>query len=160
MADIYANIASTKVATSGTSIVFQELLTGIELGKGRGMIIDQIDYSLSENEIGRLADSDAIVMAWVTSNALTSLALNTKGVIDEVAYVRVDFGTAASAQILKTPIERKFDPPIIIAAPRIYLAAQAIAGSTYNLVSRIYFRYVDLKPQEYLEIAESFVLVG
>lgn len=158
--DTYANIASATVVANGTTLAFAELQTGISLGQGVGIIIDQIDYYYNRTGIGVLADNEEVVMAWTTSNTLTDLLPTNSRVIHVDRLGRTDFGTAAAGTFKSIPVERKFTPPMIVAAPRIYLAIGAVASITQNFNSRIYYRYIKLSAQEYLELAEAFVLVG
>ena len=159
--DKYANMASNEVELVAGALDFSELLTGISLGQGMGIIIDQIDYYPGSNLIVDLdAANDTLEMAWTTSNAIDEINVNNRGVIHR-ASMTVQGSVDLSGQFFLTfPLNYQFFPPIIVAAPRIYLAVQGDAGLTGTLYSRLYFRYVKLTAQEYLELAESFVLVG
>lgn len=161
MPDNYANIAEAQVTANGTTIAFTELQTGISLAQKRGIVIDKIEYTFARDDIGALADNEDINIGWVTSNSITSLNTNQKQVIHAVTLGRVDMGTAATAQIYEMPVQFMYTPPLIVAAQRIYLAVDSADSGSQNIhSSRLYFRYIDLKTEEYLEIAESFVLVG
>ena len=159
--DKYANMASATVDVNGT-ITFTELLTGISLGQGMGILIDQIDYTPSIAALADIdADSDAIQYGWCTSNAVTTLANSQKQVIHAGFLAGVAHGTAGNMNLIDIPLTRQFFPPLIVAAPRLFLASLGAGTVTEGSVeSRIYYRYISLSSQEYLEIAESFVLVG
>jgi len=158
--DLYANMGTTTVTLNGATIVFSELQTGISLGQGMGIIIDQFDYYFPFDNIDGLATGEQMIAAWTTSNSITSLSVTNRAVIHNSIMGRVDMGTAASGQILQQPNQHKFTPPIIVAAPRIYLACKGVSGQSNTISSRILFRYLKLTPQEYLELAETFILVG
>lgn len=160
--DMYANMASASITLVDNSLEFTELVTGISLGQGTGILIDKIEYSLLTAE-GALDDGKNIQIGWCTSNAVTAMNLNDRRVLHRMLKERTDYGTAGNARISKDPDHFEFTPPIIVAAPRLYLAATASASSGANslvLFSRFYFRYIDLTDKEYLEIAETFILVG
>lgn len=159
--DIYANMASNSVAANGVTLTFNELLTGISLGQGMGLIIDEIDYYIDSTLRESMdADTDYIFGAWTTSNAITDIEIDNRSVIHKMSTQILFEGTPANAMVQNNPVVFQFLPPIIVAAPRIYLAVDGKAGLTGALRSRIYFRYIKLSPQEYLELAEAFILVG
>lgn len=159
--DQYANIANASAAVEDGTINFTEILTGISLGQGKGIVIDQIDYSLSISTLQAMdTDGDLVQFAWTASNSITTLELDQKSVIHKAQLNRVHAGTPANAIFIENPYIYQFFPPIIFASPRIYLAAKGTGLTAGFVKSRLYFRYVDLSAQEYLEIAESFVLVG
>lgn len=162
--DRYANIAAASVTESGVStITFAELLTGISLGAGVGILIDAIDFYVAKASMAEFTTAtDAIEMAWCVSNNVPALSDPSENrIIFAHQLFRFDFGVAASAQYFSFPIHRDFFPPLIVAAPRIYLAAEATGlASACTVRSRLFFRYVDLETKEYLEIAEAFILVG
>ena len=165
ISDKYANMANASVEVTAGALAFTELLTGISLGQGTGIIIDQIDYYINPNMLADFdTDVDTLRIAWTASNSITSIDTDQKSVIHTIAAMRIDFGTSVTDEsrtaLVFMPITKQFFPPIIVAAPRLYLAATGDAGLTGSVKSRVYFRYVKLSSQEYLEIAESFVLVG
>lgn len=159
--DKFANIASAATPPITGGIQFVELLTGISLGQGMGIIIDQIDYMFDDTMYAdMLTAGDWVRFGWVTANTLTVLAMENKGVIHMGQLVYIQDGTPATSVIHHDPKPFQFFPPIIVAAPRIYLAVQSGGVTAGTLRSRLYFRYVSLTSQEYLELAESFILVG
>lgn len=161
--DRFANMASAKVVQSAANtLTFTELITGISLGTGVGMLIDQIDMIYTKETIALMtSDTDHVEAAWTVSDAPTVLGVNDRRIIDYQQISRHDLGTAGTGILLKQPNIRQFFPPIIVAAPRIYLAMQSAGlASAGTLLSRMYFRYIDLTDKEYLEIAETFILVG
>lgn len=160
--DVYANMATAQVTGADGSIVFAELLTGISIGQGIGILIDSVDYYYMSAKV-LLADGKTAKLAWVTSNALTSISIDDRRIIHYNESGRVDHGTAGNSQIVVQPDTYDFSPPIIVAAPRLYLAVElpASSGATGEVFrARFRFRYVDLTDKEYLEIAETFILVG
>jgi len=163
--DRYTNLASAHaIETVSATINFAELVTGISLGVGIGMLIDQIDYEFRVSSIEDLvAVGDFMDAGWFTSNAPSVMDMDDRRLIHKCRLqAEPVIGTPASAaNPFQQPLVYQFFPPMIIAAPRIYLAAHSgslAAGA--DVRSRLYFRYIDLSTQEYLELAEAFILVG
>lgn len=163
--DKYANIASATVVESAAgTITFAEVQTGISLGSGVGMLIDKISYWFSAGTIADLvAAADYVQAGWFTSNQPASFSLSDRRIIDMIHLdVEPVIGTAASGGTpSKQPYFHDYTPPIVVAAPRLYLVVNSSSLAAAAVVfSRMYFRYIELTDKEYLEIAESFVLVG
>lgn len=162
--DQFPNIvAATVTPASAGAITFTEILTGVSLGQGIGMLIDRMEWQPSQNTLQDLDnDGDDITVAIVTVNTLTALNVITdRRIICYDSITRIDAGTAANALVLRTPFVRDFQPPLILAAPRLYVAMDATGAAVAGSVSfRVYFRYIKLTPQEYIELAEAFVLLG
>lgn len=161
--DRFANIAAIGVTqTAANSTNFTQMLTGISLGEGRGIIIDQIDYMPINQAIDELLiAADQIRFGIFSSDSITDFEDITQRRILHSAYLKAAVsGTPASWNVIKMPLVHQFFPPMIFAAPRLY-AGVASAGFTaaITVYFRIYFRYVTLSPQEYIELAEAFVLI-
>lgn len=161
--DRFANVVSAIVNTTADALTFTEMLTGISLGQGVGMLIDEIDYHPSNGALNLMtADGDSIQMGITTSNDILNLTdFEDRRIIHMSDIMRQDLGTAASAQIIFLPKVFQFFPPLIIAAPRLYLAmdTSGLSAGVGGRV-RIYFRYIELTAAQYIELAEAFVLVG
>lgn len=162
--DRFANVAAVRVTeTAANTLTFAEMLTGISLGQGVGMIIDQIDYSPAPSVLGDLvAAGDVIHMGITTSDDINDLsARSDRRILHQMALLALQVGTVVSLSVEKTPYVHQFFPPMIIAAPRVYLAVVGTSLAAPAVVDiRIYFRYITLTPQQYLELAESFILTG
>jgi len=163
--DRYTNLATTSVTESAAgTLTYAELATGISLGQGIGMLIDQIDYYVNASVIEDIVGAgDSVVMGWATSNAPPSIAATDRRFL-HIAQLIVEppIGTPASAgRPIQMPLVYQFFPAMIVAAPRLFLGIQ---GSSLNaaaiMTSRMYFRYIELSDKEYLELAEAFILVG
>ena len=159
--DRFANILMAEVVESGANtLTFKEILTGISLGMGIGMIIDQIDYWPPTNMGAQLvATIDRIRMGFTVSDSITELNADDRSIIHMVEFH--SGGAAAVPQIHTNPIPFQFFPPIIRASPRLFLAieGESIAAAV-TAQARMYFRYIDLSTQEYLELAETGLVIG
>lgn len=161
--DRFANLASAVVTLSAAdTLTFTELQTGIGLGQGVGILIDMIDYEVSPAMLELMtASGDQVACGWSTSDAVTDVNVNERRVIDYTRISRHDHGTAASGEFVLQPQRKTFIPSLVIAAPRLYLFGFSVGlASVGTIRSRIFFRYIDLTDKEYLELAETFILVG
>ena len=163
--DRYSNLLSANVLESAAgTITFQEIVTGISLGQGIGMLIDQIDYYPSGSGLELLvATLDQMQLAWTVNTSLSSLNPDTSGVIHTISiHTGAPIGTPASnGRPIILPLQYQFFPAMIVASPRLYFACVGTnLAAVFSARSRLYFRYVSLSSQEYLELAEAFVLVG
>lgn len=159
--DRYANIAMVQVVESGAqALTYTELLTGVSLGAGIGILIDQIDYYFPPASLALLvADSDGIEVGWSVSNTPTTIDASDRAFI-HVAGLQVGLLTSGG-WLHRQPLSFQFFPPIIRASPRMYLAVEGFAtGAAITCRSRLYFRYIDLSTQEYLELAETGLVLG
>lgn len=157
--DKYANVATVSVTASGASVVFSEFITGISLATGMGILIDKIEYWFNKADQQVLINNESMMMGIVTNNSLTAIDPSKAQVLHHTMVHRTDYGTAANALLHKFPTVFDFVPPMIVAAPKLYLAFDSSdAGSANIHYARIYFRYIKLTTQEYLELAEAFIL--
>jgi len=164
--DNFANIAAIRVTESAANtLTYAELATGISLGQGIGMIIDGWDWKVtraSKTTALANAEGDGADLAMCTSNSLTDLTnFNDRRMILKAdTYVQVT-GAVTSQQQMSLGWKDTFSPPLIIAAPRLFFAVKGTGLTTALVVDfRLYFRYIDLSVQEYLELAEAFTLTG
>lgn len=162
--DRFANIAASSVTeTAANTLTFVEMLTGISLGQGVGMLIDQIDYHIGASALQDLvAADDTLEMAITASNDVSDLSdVTDRRIIHQMKVQAMIVGAVVSLSHIVQPYPWQFFPPLIIASPRIHLAAKgtSLVGAA-TVSTRIYFRYIALTPQQYLELAEAFVLTG
>jgi len=164
--DIYANIAATRVVESAANtLTFSELSTGIGLGMGVGLIIDKLEW---EPKVAGIAvanfagDADQIEVALCSQNSIADLTgFNDRRIlVKDSMYLRVA-AAAVTQHIIQLPFMKQYNPPIIIAAPRLFFAVKGTGmGAAVTIDFRLYFRYINLDVQTYLELAEAFVLTG
>ena len=166
--DKYSNVAAVAVTQAAANVqAYQELLTGISLGQGVGMVIDQIDYWPSSLFAEIVASTDGASIAWTVTTAAANL-LSGSAKTDSRVIHQTDLSPAAAGVAVNSithpivsPLTYQFFPGLIVAAPRLYLSLQTTGfAAVATAQSRIYFRYLELSSQEYLELAEAFILVG
>lgn len=162
--DRFANVAAVRTVMSAANVLtFSELLTGISLGQGVGMLIDQIDYHLSSaSERELVGSADSMVCALTTSNDITDISdMQDRRILHSMVKTPVVVGSVVSLVISLRPVVFQFFPPLILAAPRIQFGVDSAGfGAAGTVDVRIYFRYITLSPQQYLELAEAFILTG
>lgn len=164
--DKFANVLVGKCTTAGATVVNNEITTGISLGEGYGILIDQIDYILTSTvyaDFAAGAAGDALSMGWFVQSpsAAADFAYDNSRMLHRSMVYRTDYGAAASGFLIKDPYEYKYDPPLIMASPKIIFSCSGSAAiSGGDCFSRLYFRYIKLTQSEYLELAEAFVLLS
>ena len=158
--DRFANVMAAKIVmASVNTLAFTEILTGISLGQGVGILIDEIDYHFVSGTYRELITAaDDLAIAVTTSNAITDIEDHEdRRIIHGMSLISVGVPVA----VHQSPYIHQFFPPMIIAAPRIYLAMNTSGfGGPGTGFLRLFFRYISLTPQQYIELAEAFVLVG
>lgn len=166
--DRFANIASIGVTMSGANtLTFASINTNMGfLGRrdqALAMIIDEIQYSPDSGPINEMtAATDVVEMGLTTSSLVTSLPdLTDQRVLDFHKWLRADYGTAASAQILEFPARKQFFPPLITAERTIFLGMRTVGlASAGGGNLRILFRVETLTAGELVELSEVFRLTG
>lgn len=160
--DKYTNVLTAQCTGVMSNVpAFAEVNIGTSLGIGRGILIDHIDYWPTAEGIALMTtNQDWIRMGWSTRTQ-DHLDIMSSSTIDALQITRADFGSAASGLLYEMPMRTWYAPPIILASPKIYLAYESDGlADILTITSRLFFRYVDLTTQEYLEIAETFILTG
>lgn len=153
------------VMSAADTLTFQELNTGVSLGQNLGILIDEIDYYVTQPNIGLMsADSDRISIALTSDNtpsAIHSDDMSDRRIIDSYHLGTRVVGAIVSQGFLEYPVRHQFFPPIIIASPQLYVGMETAGlASAGNAVVRILYRFIPLSAQDYLELAETFLLTS
>ena len=167
ISDRFANIAATAVTeTAINTLTYQEVQFGVSLGNRRGLLIDQIDYFIRPATIAGnwVTANDFTIMAWCIDDTLTTLVdnFNNRKILHAM-HIGMQLYSLVGVNYFVNPYIHQFFPPLIV-APRngsLFLAIES--SSQVNVVgvqSRLYSRFIDLSTQDYLELAESFDLMG
>jgi len=167
ISDRFANIASAQVTESAiNTLTFVEVQFGVSIGQRRGLIIDQIDYFITPGSFqgNWLTSSDNTLMAWVTRNDIPTLIDNfNDNRVLHMMSAQIHVLTAVGGTFIFSPFTHQFFPPLIVAprAGSLFLAIQSTSQiNVVGVQSRMYFRFIDLDKEDYLELAEAFDLVG
>jgi hypothetical protein len=164
--DQYANIAyGNAIEAVAGNMAFGEIHSGVSMFDKVAWLISRIEYNVALGYVNLILDqSDAIYMGLVTSNSLTTFALDQQAVLDYKALQESDFGTPANAILYEQPMTRDFSTlpggGLLVPPNPIYMAVQGISlAAVARVMCRIYFTYVELKPEEYWELVEARRLV-
>lgn len=154
----YANVAfGTVTMSAANTLTFAQILFGVGLFEGKALVVHRVGFYPSvatEREVVTAADS--YIMALTTSNRLTALDLSEPAVV--IWKRRVGIGVAVESvnqpheiDFTQLPGGGKLLPanPIFIGMTSLGFAA---AGS---MTVRIEFTFVELSPQDYLEVIQS-----
>jgi len=161
--DRFANVGAAQVTESAANtITFQELQFPISLGAGVGLLIDQIDYYLTNDLV--VAAGDFVHMAWSLRDDVTTLvsSFNQRSII-HTCFKQIVVLSAVGFETDRWPWTYQFFPPLLVAPNRgrLFLGVQGVSLSAAAIVqSRIYTRYLPLTDRDYLELAEAFDLIG
>lgn len=160
--DRYSNIlAGTVTETGANTITFDEINLPVSLATRRGILIDEVRYFPNAAALNDLvAEGDVITAGVVTSENVTDLNDPTdRRILDQFALTAHVNGTAASGLVAKAPYIHQLFPPIIFAGQRIFFALAGVGlDAAATMRFRLHYRFIDLTPAEYLEIAETFQL--
>ena len=162
--DVFPNLAAARTLLSAANtLTFTQVLTGVNLGAGVGMLIDKVQFYPDNASIGLMADdSDELMFAITTSNLLTDLTTMTDRRILLMKRILGNLvGVAANFEHYELPFEMSFTPPLIFASPQLFIAGDSTGlAAPMTFDTRLYFRYITLTAQEYIELAEQFILLG
>jgi len=164
--DIFANIAyGSAIETAAGTMAYGEITSGIAMFEKKAWLISRVEYSFGIGKLALLvAEADYIQAGITVSNKLTGFDLSDPALIDSVSIGELDFGTPANAVLPREPWVNDYSGlqggGILIAPNPIYVAifGYSLAAVAY-VEARIYFTYVDLKPEEYWELVESRRLI-
>jgi hypothetical protein len=160
--DKYVNILDVQVTQGSTNtLTFQEVEVGLNLFDKVGLLIHRWEvYGLGAIRQEMEANADTLQAGLTQSNQISSLVPEERSVIDMVSFLIVEFGTAASGQLLSEPYIKDYSSMpgngILVAPKPLYLAMDSTGfGNTRSIDARIYFTIVQLKDAEYFELLES-----
>lgn len=160
--DKFANLMNAALVTNGVTVVSDEVATGVSIGEGKGLLVDQIDYFLDGTIIADFiaaAAGEALRCTWSVQTG--EFGYNNSRVLHEMDLTKWADAAPTSSSLDINPKVFQFFPPLIVAAPKLFFNCEGAASITGGTVqTRLYFRYVDLTTQEYLELAESFTLMS
>jgi hypothetical protein len=165
--DTYANIFTFAVTQSAANtLTFAELQTNLGIQPVRGsivaMIVDSIEYDLTNGFAELAGDTDVVQAALTISNQVTDLTdMTDRRILHLSSIKRVDAGTAASSTHYVGPTRFDFNPPMIHAEKSMYLAVDSTSlANPCTIRCRGYYRLVTLTDAELIELTEVFRLVG
>ena len=145
-------------------LTFVELNFGMTLRDRIAIVIDELYFYISQTVMDEMtAVSDRIAMALTVSDQVTNIFssnLEDRRILYQTQVARADFGTAASAAHIISPLKQSFSPPMIALPNRIFFGIDTSGlASAGNCVMRMHFRTVRItQDQQLIEVLESFQL--
>jgi hypothetical protein len=165
--DQFANKAYVQVIESSAgTLTYSELQSNINIMDKVAWVIHRVEYYLSDSTLLRLAaDQDSVLVAWTSSNKLTTLDLGDASVIDFLKITVRDFGTPGNNYIWNQPIIREFNNlpggGLIVAPRPLYLAILGGNLSGVATVSaRMYFTVRELSKEDYYDLLDFYRIVS
>lgn len=165
--DKYSNIAYGEAIESvAGTMAFGEIHSGVSLFDKVAWLISRIDYYISFTALNLMLDeTDSITVGITGSNTLTGFGLSQSNVYDTISMCQRDWGASANSQLYTSPFTKDLSTlpggGLIIPPNPLYAAAQGISLAAPTGASlRIFFTYLDLKPEEYWELVESKRIVS
>lgn len=155
--DKYANIIRVDGSqTSANATKFKEIITGVGLQTRMGMLIDKIEYTPHSGAITELvAVADDMTLGITLANTMASIKAAEVNIVHRME-IKMNFAAAGCFDV-RTPFVYDFPVPLIIAQPSIFTCVETSGfAAAATVFFRVYYRYVPLTANEYLEIAETF----
>lgn len=162
--DRFANIATISTTESAANtLTFNGIQTGVGAQFMLGMIIDKIHYYVDDAFDELVGAGDKITVAITISNKITSIGdISDRRILHSFGLERQDGGAPVDNPLIyKSPEVVDFTPPILHAEQNMWLGVKG--NSLANPVTcavRVYFRYIALTDKNFVELAQTFQLVG
>lgn len=162
--DRYANWGSVSVTEEAAgTLTFQEKLTGVGFGTGKGMLIDQIDYFMPAATLALyLGTPDRVDFGLTSSVGVTNLEdIADSRMIHSAQLIMRLISGGDSHTLFQNPMTYQFFPSIILAHQRIFLAIKSDSlAAAATIRCRFYWRFVDLTDRNIAELVQSTLLQG
>jgi len=160
--DKYANLLVKNFSLSAANtLTFDEIEIGLSLFDKVGLKIQRLEYHWSNAALAEMtANGDDMVCGLITSDAVSSPGPSESAVIHMTRIKRIDFGTAASAQLTKVPDVFDFSNLAgggLLVTPRPLYAFGNSSGlaSACQFNLRVFFTVEKLADAEYFELLET-----
>jgi hypothetical protein len=165
--DVFSQyLAITVTESAADTLTFQKVETGGFLFERRAMVIHRIAYAPSVTTLGLLdAAADRLEMGLSLSNSLTTIPWTDPNILDLLQIGVVDFGTAASGAISRTPwvtdLSMLPGGGIIVPAYPLYGFVRGTSlGTAAVVVLRAYYTVKELEPTEFVELVEALRVIS
>lgn len=154
----FSNIAFGSVTMSAANtLTFSQIQFGVGLFEGKALVLHRADFYPSlatDREV--VAAADSYIMALTTSNRLAALDVNDPAII----VWRRKVGIAANVEQVLQPVTVDFTS---LPGGGVLLPANPIFGAMFSagfaaagsMTVRLSFTFVELSPQDYLEVIQS-----
>lgn len=161
--DMFPNILTRRLTLSAANtLTFDAFDIGLNLFDKAALLIQRVEYIPQATTIELMtASGDDIQMAITTSDAITSISQVAQGeVVDSLALLRMDFGTAASGEIRETVLIHDFanmkGGGLLIAPKPLFFAGMSNGLASAAVIDfRVYFVVFRLNDSAYLELLQT-----
>ena len=163
--DRFANVYTSDLTTSAANtLTSQQLNFGLNLRDKIAIVIDQIYFYIAGSVISEMTTTgDVIGMAITMGDQVSSVFsgnLGDRRIVYLHEFRRMDFGTAAAAELLTMPLKAEFMPPILVLPTRLFFMINTAGlANPAQIVMRMHYRTVNITQQDQLiEVLETFQL--
>lgn len=161
-ADQFANYAIVTVTESAANtLTFKKLETGISLTEKVAWILSRVEYvpTTPSNAVFN-GDGDSLYWGLALSSSFTTVGLTENTIIDYNQWTRLDFGTAATSNLLTRPVVKDFSSlpggGILVPPNPLYLFAQGTGlASAATVIARMHYSLLPLSVDQYWELVEA-----
>ncbi len=162
MTDNYASKAIFQlVESAGSTLTFDKLETGLSVYDKIGWVISRVETRLSAGTMALFnGTGDNLTVALVSTNSLTSLSDSNPAVYSLRNFVRIDFGTAASASITSGSFVDDYTGlpggGLLVLPNPLYggIVGSGLSGAA-SLNMTVFFQAVNLSDQDYFNLVQA-----
>lgn len=165
--DRFANIHLQDVSmTVADTIAFEEVSIGLNLFDKVGLIIHRLEVFWSSTAISTcIGDGDIAWAAMTSSNTITGLESNERGVIMKVERQAALEGTAGNFEATHYPQVLDYcglpGGGLLVPPKPLYLAVDSASlGTAISAYFRIIFTILSLKDADYFELLQTYRFFG
>lgn len=159
--DNYANIAAvTAIPSAADAFKSVKFAFPFSIMDKMGLLLSRIEYFI--DAFGYLNSANDYVYAGLsTASSLTSISDPADPmIVDSIRLIRVDYGTAASGDLVQTPIIRDFSTlpggGLLVAPNPLYFWTQTNGASgVISCQCRLWYTYMELSTDDYWQLVES-----
>lgn len=157
----YTSQAVFQLAESAANtLTFEKLETGLSVYDKVGWVVQRLDFMPAGLPSVMNGSGDTLTCALTMTNQLTSLSAEDPAVLAMYQESRWDFGTAASAGLVRRPFVLDFTGlsggGLLILPNPIYLGIVGSGlSSTCTVVVRMYFKAIEMSDQDYFNLVQA-----
>jgi hypothetical protein len=147
--------------SAANTLTFEEIVIGVTLFQGAAIIIHRLEYDITSTNFALMTTAgDNIDVAITSDSSISTLSISQESVIDRMRTLRVDYGAAASGELIDPTFKRDFtDLPggglLVPPKPLYFAMTSGGLASAASMVARMYFSIIELKSDQYLELLET-----
>lgn len=160
--DMFPSLICRNIIQSAANVsTFFELAIGLSLFNKVALLISRIEYTIHTGGLTMMTTTEDIIRVGLSiSDNVLFLSADHSQVVDLVALQRIDYGTAASANLVSKPIVSDFSTLpggglLVPPKPLYFCIGSAGLATPCTAIIRMYFTVIALQDQEYLELLES-----